>query len=702
MPNPPHPRNPLKHLIVCREHPPAPYPAGGIGAYTRHIAQLLANAGETVHVLAQRWEGAPQPLVVSHAGRLSVHRVSLEEPVWPAQASSEERALLCALAQSNCPAQVFAWQAARFAERLIEQESIDVVEAQEWEAPLHYLQLRRGLGLGPQRQPPIIVHLHSPSAMIFEHNDWDKSFVDYLPLTQLEEFTIRAADSLICPSAYLARGVTQRFGLSPSCVTVVRYPMGETPLLPRTPQTWARDAICYVGRLELRKGVVEWVDAAVKIAATQLGVTFHFFGSDTSLDGGSSGESVLAYLKRRIPRAVRRQFHFHGPQSREQLLLQLSEFSIAVVPSRWENLPYTCIEAMATGLPVLVSPHGGMAELIVDGESGWVAREGSPAGLAEALTRALAATPTERAVMGARASQAVRQVCANDVVVSRHLEHRSEVVLAGAHQLATPTQSRDHSGPRGLGFVITCAEAPQRLASTVASVRAQTQPAPCVVVLAAALHDRAGAAVQGVDQVIYMENFSPSAAANRGLAALLALQPDLCAVALLDQTMRPMIAFAERCEMAFASQPSAAIVSPWVVRQGRRTRLDTDFVPLDSHLLQQQDLPFGCALRIAAMQAPASQKWASLMYPEALLSVDQPHRARKSPRRRYSGLALIQNRSAGFALQWFLAAPLREKARWISRIVLHPGRLLHWLAWQIRHHAPKRRLPPLVTDPDIT
>ena len=702
MPNPPRPlpRHPLQHLIVCREYPPAPYPAGGIGAYTRHIAHLLANAGETVHVLAQRWESAPQPLVVSHAGHLTVHRISIEEPVWPAQAGSEEHALLRALAQSNCPAQVFAWQVARYAERLIEQVSIDVVEAPEWEAPLYYLQLRRGLGLGPQRQPPIIVHLHSPSAMIFEHNDWDKTLVDYLPLTQLEEFTIRAADSLICPSSYLARGVTQRFGLSPACVTVLRYPMGETPLLPRTSQALARDAICYVGRLELRKGVVEWVDAAVKVAATNQRVSFHFFGSDTSLDGGSSGESVLAHLKRRIPRALRRRFYFHGAQSREQLSLHLVEFSMAVVPSRWENLPYTCIEAMATGLPVLVSPHGGMAELIVDGESGWVAREGSPAGLAEALTRALAATPTERAVMGARASHAVRQVCANDVVLSRHLEHRSQVVLAAAHQPATPIELREQAGPRGLGFVVTCAEAPQSLASTLDCVRSQTQPGPCVVVLAAALRDRAGAALQGASQIIWMENFSPSAAASRGFAALLALQPDLRAVAILDQTMRPADSFAARCETAFVRQPSAAIVSPWVLRQGQRSYLDAGSVSLPAPLLQQHDLPYGCALRIAAVYAPASQTWASWMYPQTLLSVDQPHRARKLPRRRYSGLALIQNRSTGFALQWFLAAPLRAKARWIQRIVLDPSRLLHWMAWQLRHHAPQRSLPSLATHPD--
>jgi glycosyltransferase involved in cell wall biosynthesis len=680
----------LKHLILCREYPPAPYPAGGIGTYASHIARLLADAGETVHLIAQRWDGAPEPLIRSCEGRLTIHRIPLDEPVWSAEAGSEESEILRALAASTCPSQVFSWQAARYAERLIEQEGIDVMEAQEWEAPLYYLQLRRGLGLGPDRQPPCIVHLHSPTQMIFEHNEWDKTLVDYLPLRQFEEFTIRAADSLVCPSYYLARGVATLFDLEPGSVTVVRYPMGETPALARTPEAWARDAICYVGRLELRKGVVEWIDAAIQVAATNHSVSFDFFGSDTPLDGGS-GESVRAFLMRRIPRALRRRFHFHGSQPREQLLQSLSTFSIAVVPSRWENLPYTCIEAMATGLPVLVSPNGGMAELIADGKNGWVARDGSADGLAEALTRALSVLPAERAAMGARATEAVRRMCANDVVVAQHLEHRSKLVRAGVNDLTMPPEARLSAppGPRGIGFVVTCSEAPERLASTVASIRLQTKPVPCVIVLDAALRQRAGAEARGVDQVIYIQNFSPSTAADRGFEALLALWPNLRAVAILDRTMRLASSFASTCETAFAYRPSAGVVAPWALRTGRLSNLDAGSIPLAAPIFWHENLPYGCAIRVEAVRSPENQRWDAISYPETLLFVEETHRAGKLPRRRYSGMALIQNPSAGFAFAWFLAAPMREKARWISRIVLHPRRIVRWMGWQLRQRVPK-------------
>ena len=123
-----------------------------------------------MHVIAHRWDGAPRVLEETIEGRLIVHRVALDDPVpdkWavsrPVGGARVQRGLLA----SRFPAQTFSWQAALLAERLVESEGIDVIEAQEWEAPLYYLQLRRALDLGPDTRPPCVVHLHSPSEQIF-------------------------------------------------------------------------------------------------------------------------------------------------------------------------------------------------------------------------------------------------------------------------------------------------------------------------------------------------------------------------------------------------------------------------------------------------------------------------------------------------------------------------------------------------------
>src|SRR5688500_3366055 len=123
----------MRHLIISREYPPAPYPMGGIGTYVRHVARLLAEAGEEVHVIAQRFAAAPEPTTTSVGGRLTVHRVPLDAPLEqlaPA-ARPEHRVALATLATTRVPALAFAWQAAALAEWLVEQVGIDLMERPE-------------------------------------------------------------------------------------------------------------------------------------------------------------------------------------------------------------------------------------------------------------------------------------------------------------------------------------------------------------------------------------------------------------------------------------------------------------------------------------------------------------------------------------------------------------------------------------------
>src|SRR5207244_5683092 len=134
------------------------------------------------------------------------------------------------------------------------------------EAPLYYFQLRRALGLGPKRCPPIILHLHSPTEFIALHNDWDIGLPPVLTAKRLEDYSIAAADALLCPSRYLARQVEAHYGLEKESIQVIPLPCGDSPIIERDAETWEKGTICYVGRLERRKGIIEWTDAAVSVA----------------------------------------------------------------------------------------------------------------------------------------------------------------------------------------------------------------------------------------------------------------------------------------------------------------------------------------------------------------------------------------------------------------------------------------------------
>lgn len=424
----------MKHLIVCREYPPAP--GGGIGTYVYNISRLLAESGEQVHIISQLWEGAEHPIEQKCDGRLIIHRVPFEDGssifgprLHPLLRATEGRTFFKSGFHPLC----FSWIVGHLTERLVQEEGIDIIEAQEFEAPLFHFQMRRALGLGPKRRPPCLIHLHSPYELIARHNDSNQNSAFITIARQLEQFSIAAADALLCPSRYLARWVEAHHTLEEGSVRVIPYPLGAVSLLYREGMVWENGTVCYVGRLERRKGILEWIDAAVRLALEYPTARFEFIGRNVL--GRNRMESEYL-LQRLIPHELKPRFRFRGEQSRTSTPGFLAGARMAVVPSRWENFPYACMEAMGSGLPVIASREGGMVEMIEDGYSGWLARTPGMKGLAEALQRALETPPKWAARMGMNASVGISRLCDERHILEQQMDLREQVVREGVRPVS--------------------------------------------------------------------------------------------------------------------------------------------------------------------------------------------------------------------------------------------------------------------------
>jgi len=420
----------MRHLLICREYPPAP--GGGIGTYAQILARLLAEAGEQVHVIAQAWEGAEAPVETACEGRLVVHRLPFEDPraaprrlPHPALRGRPEAGFF----HTANPALAFSWGAALLAERLVEEAGIDLIEAQEYEAPLYYFLRRRALGLGPRRRPPCLVHLHSPSEYIARANGQDPTAPGARAAKRLEDYCLAAADALLCPSHYLARSVEQARGLPRGSIRVIPLPMPPAGDSRRGPAPAAEGPVVYAGRLERRKGVLEFIAAAVEVAAEDPQARFEFAGENILGRNPLQSELLLRSL---VPPELQERFIFHGPLPRGRLAGLYARARLAAVPSRWENFPYACVEAMRAGLPVLATRNGGMAEMLRDGETGWLAQACEKRALAQALRRALRTPPEALARMGAQAAAEIEQLCGPQAVLEQQLAFRAALVEQGA------------------------------------------------------------------------------------------------------------------------------------------------------------------------------------------------------------------------------------------------------------------------------
>jgi glycosyltransferase involved in cell wall biosynthesis len=74
---------------------------------------------------------------------------------------------------------------------------------------------------------------------------------------------------------------------------------------------------------------------------------------------------------------------------RNDVAERLAASDLFVLSSRSEGLPLSILEAMAAGLPVVATNVGGVPELVLDGETGFLVPPGNPQSLAGAMERLL-------------------------------------------------------------------------------------------------------------------------------------------------------------------------------------------------------------------------------------------------------------------------------------------------------------------------
>jgi len=153
---------------------------------------------------------------------------------------------------------------------------------------------------------------------------------------------------------------------------------------------WGLDAgdvvVLVLGALERRKGHAVLLDAAGLLVVERPQLRYVFAG-----DG--SERAALAEAARQLGDRV----VFAG--FRDDVAACLAAADVVALPSLHEGLGVAALEAMAAGLPVVASRVGGLAEVVVEGETGLFADPGAPRSLAAALS-VLADAPDLRARLG--------------------------------------------------------------------------------------------------------------------------------------------------------------------------------------------------------------------------------------------------------------------------------------------------------------
>lgn len=144
-----------------------------------------------------------------------------------------------------------------------------------------------------------------------------------------------------------------------------------------------------VGRLAREKGHEVLVRALAKLP------------KEVQLVIVGEGEESPALERQAAEQALSERVRFTGYLDSR---LVLRAFDVYVQPSYYEGFGLSLLEAMAAGLPVVACRVGGVADVVVDGETGLLVPAGEPEALAAAVRRML-----EDAKLAQRCGEAARQ-----------------------------------------------------------------------------------------------------------------------------------------------------------------------------------------------------------------------------------------------------------------------------------------------------
>jgi glycosyltransferase involved in cell wall biosynthesis len=190
-----------------------------------------------------------------------------------------------------------------------------------------------------------------------------------------------------------------------SGIDVEEFTSGTSPLESQLP---ARPRAIFLGRLHPQKNLV------VLLHAWQL-VRSRCPEAQLLLAGDGPQRRELEQLVDELQ--LRHSVHFLGALKNPLPYLQAAD--LFVLPSVSEGMSNSLLEAMACGLPSVVSSAGGNVDLIQDGHAGLVADATTPTDLAHQLTRMLGDSSLRRRC-GAQARQIICQQYSIVSIVDRY------------------------------------------------------------------------------------------------------------------------------------------------------------------------------------------------------------------------------------------------------------------------------------------
>ena len=219
----------------------------------------------------------------------------------------------------------------------------DVIHAHDWLTYFAGIAAKRVSG------KPLVVHMHA--------TEFDRSGENInRRVYAIEKAGMQAADRVIAVSELTRRIVIGKYGIPAEKVVTVHNAVRFGESEDAVPERAVKDkVVTFLGRITYQKGPDYFVEAAAKVLQRVPDVRFVMAGS---------GDLMNHVVRRVAQLGIADRFHFTGflKGGEVQRLFRLSD--VYVMPSVSEPFGISPLEAMRSGVPVIISRQSGVAEVL--------------------------------------------------------------------------------------------------------------------------------------------------------------------------------------------------------------------------------------------------------------------------------------------------------------------------------------------------
>ena len=219
----------------------------------------------------------------------------------------------------------------------------DVIHAHDWLTYFAGIAAKRVSG------KPLVVHMHA--------TEFDRSGENInRRVYAIEKAGMQAADRVIAVSELTRRIVIGKYGIPADKVVTVHNAVRFGESEEAAPERAVKDkVVTFLGRITYQKGPDYFVEAAAKVLQRVSDVRFVMAGS---------GDLMNHVVRRVAQLGIVDRFHFTGflKGGEVQRMFRLSD--VYVMPSVSEPFGISPLEAMRSGVPVIISRQSGVAEVL--------------------------------------------------------------------------------------------------------------------------------------------------------------------------------------------------------------------------------------------------------------------------------------------------------------------------------------------------